>query len=293
MNWHQNRNRLLRYVGSKIRIVPEIAQRLQATGADCLVDVFGGSGAVVMNAGFEKRVYNDADGAVVNFFRVVADPVARRWLFTKLRVLPMSRQIFHEMQQVHREGKADAVARAAALFYISSFSYGGKISHGGFSASTNEARQIKEISRYRSILRHLVRLGDFWKNTVIEQMDFEPLIESYGKRSGVVLYCDPPYFGAERYYEQKFSTGDHERLAAALEAVAAPAVVSYYAHPDLMELYQERSGWRRIDILATKNAIGKKSTKPKAMETLFCRGLDRPIETLELFSQTPGAGARE
>lgn len=51
--------RCLRYVGSKIRLSGRLKELLQETGADALVDVFGGSGAVVMNAGFEKRVYND------------------------------------------------------------------------------------------------------------------------------------------------------------------------------------------------------------------------------------------
>ena len=46
----------VRYVGAKHRLAPEIAKRLQGTGRTCLVDVFGGSGAVVMNAGFKKRV---------------------------------------------------------------------------------------------------------------------------------------------------------------------------------------------------------------------------------------------
>lgn len=293
MNWHHDRRRLLRYVGSKIRIVPEIAKRLQATGMDCLVDVFGGSGAVTMNSGFTKRVYNDADSSVVNFFRVIADPTARRWLFAKLRALPMSRELFYEMQLVHRAGSADVVTRAAALFYVSSFAYGGKVHHGGFAASTNEERGVKEINRYRNILRDLVKVGEFWKGTVIEQQDFEPLITSYGKRPGVVLYCDPPYFGTERYYEKEFSAGDHVRLATVLNASKSPAIVSYHATPEILQLYPEATGWRHVPLLATKNSMGRESSKEKVMETLICRGIDRPVDELELFAQRSDAGGHK
>jgi DNA adenine methylase len=65
---------IIRYLGSKNRMAPLIAERLHATGRDTLVDVFGGSAAVTLNTGFQKRIYNDIDGDLVNLFRVLADP---------------------------------------------------------------------------------------------------------------------------------------------------------------------------------------------------------------------------
>jgi DNA adenine methylase len=65
---------IVRYIGSKNRMAPLIAKRLHATGRDTMVDVFGGSAAVTLNAGFQKRIYNDIDGDLVNLFRVLADP---------------------------------------------------------------------------------------------------------------------------------------------------------------------------------------------------------------------------
>ncbi len=280
-NWHTTRRRCLRYVGSKTRIVPRIAAHLKATRRDCLVDVFGGSGAVVMNAGFHKRIYNDIDGELVNFFRVLADPTARRWLLQTLKRLPMSRQLFTEMQ-LSRKTSPDPIHRAAAYFYASSFAFGGKIRYGGFAASTAEAVNIKEISRYRNVLRELAAVGNFWQDTVIEQQPFTECIRLYGNRAHVVLYCDPPYVGTERYYQGQFTPADHLHLSAVLAEVAAPAVVSYYPFPGIDDLYPAAAGWRKIEIEGTRNSTGRSLTKQRSTELLLCRGTE-VTDDLPLF----------
>lgn len=285
MNWHHRRLRCLRYVGSKMRIVPRIAEHLRSSKRDCLVDVFGGSGAVIMNAGFSKRIYNDYSGELVNFFRVLADPGLRIQLFRTLKRLPMSRTLFNEYQCIRR-GTTDPgpVEKAVALFYVSSFAFGGKLTNGGFAASTADRDKIKEISRYAGILRELSRVGDFWKNTAIEQQDFAACIDGYGWRANTVLYCDPPYFGTEGYYKGQFAKKDHQRLADTLNACTAPAVVSYYPHPDIDALYPADAGWHRIVIETTKNSMGRSDKKQHGREWLLCRGT-QCIDDLPLFSQ--------
>ncbi len=280
MDWHKNRQRALRYVGSKIRLVPKIAVQLKATGADTLIDVFGGSGAVVMNAGFEKRVFNDRCSEVVNFFRVLSDPRARLALLKRLRRMPMSREFFAEFQKINMGGGADPITRAIALFYVSSFAFGGKVRFGGFVASMQDARNgIKEINRYFSVLRKLGQVARFWQNTVIEHLDFERLIHVYGRRPGNVLYCDPPYHGTERYYTERFHQEDHARLACALNACSSPVVLSYYASAELDRHYPETAGWRRVEIMTTKNSMGRGTSKRfhrsgrTVTELLLCRGV--------------------
>ncbi|MBM4165242.1 MAG: DNA adenine methylase, partial [Lentisphaerae bacterium] len=76
---------LIPYIGGKHRISGVVAGHLRASGCDTLVDVFGGSAAVTLNAGFTKRIYNDADGDLVNLFRVIADPATRAPLLHRLR----------------------------------------------------------------------------------------------------------------------------------------------------------------------------------------------------------------
>jgi DNA adenine methylase len=275
--------RALRYVGSKIRLMGKLRPILKGMNAGFLVDVFGGSGAVTMGAGFSKRVFNDLDGDVVNFFRVLADPAQAQDLYRRLKRLPMSRQMFEELSAGYGEGgkSFEAMApaeRAAAFFYRSSFAFGGKIRSGGFAASVNEPTGVKEIRRYRGVLRSMSALREFWQGTVIEHQDFEEIIAGYGKRRDGLLFCDPPYFGKERYYTKDFTMADHARLAKALVAVPCGAVVTYYATPEIELLYPQPQ-WEHHLIEATKNSMKATAAKQKVHELVLVKRAEvaRPV----------------
>lgn len=233
----------LRYVGAKHRLAPVIARYLQDSGATCLVDVFGGSGAVIMNAGFKKRVYNDADGDLVNLFRVMGNPEARRRLLKRLKWAPPSRRTYNEDHAVYVAGglsfckMTDAVERARATFYRHTFAYGGKVRSGGFQISYCGRDLIKEVSKLNNLLRRFHDFGQFWMHTVIENLDYQDCVRIYGKNTNAVLFFDPPYVGTESYYSVPFHTSDHTFLAHQLAGCRAPAVGTYYDTPEIRKLY--------------------------------------------------------
>lgn len=245
------------YIGGKARLAGQIAKFLRATGADTIVDVFGGSGAVLLASGFEKRVYNDADGDLVNLFRVLASDADRHALLHKLRWLPQSRRIFDE--DYHRylcaggsfAGIADRVERARATFYRQHFVFGGKGKCGGFVCSTGDRGKLKEAHRYVNVLRRLVNLGRFWRETVLENLDYLECIRIYGGRRNVVLFCDPPYLG-KSYYPVKFGLAQHVFLASALNNYPAAAVVTHYEDAMIREFYPEPR-WQWTELAGTKN----------------------------------------
>jgi DNA adenine methylase len=260
--WNHHRRSVLRYVGAKLRIAPRITDALQATGADVLVDVFGGSGAVVMNAGFEKRIYNDADNELVNFFRVLADPKSRRLLFQMVSRLPMSRALFDEMHKARHSGHASPVQRAAATFYVSRYCFGGKLAHGGFVASLGDGGHIKEIKATQRIIGQLREVGKWWQGTVIEHLHFSECIKTYGGRKESVLYVDPPYHGTERHYRHPFQQSDHIFLAEQLATVKASVVLSYYETDLIRTLYPEDAGWHYTRIETVRNNMGNRGGNP-------------------------------
>jgi site-specific DNA-adenine methylase len=258
------RKSFLRYVGSKNRIVPKIAEHLHATGADCLVDVFGGSGSVIMHAGFRKRVYNDADGDLVNLFRVMANDTLRPKLLHCCRWLPPSREIFNDDHAVYMRGGlsfrliVDPVERARAMLYRSAFAFGGKIRSGGFQVSIPGRKPIKETQAWAMRLRLFAEVAEFWRHTVIEHLDYQKVISVYGKTRGVVLFFDPPYFldghyRGSQHYSVRFSDADHAYLAQQITESPAAAVGTFYEHPKVRELYPE-SIWKYDCIDATKNS---------------------------------------
>jgi DNA adenine methylase len=60
-------------------------------------------------------------------------------------------------------------------------------------------------------IKYLTEIQKRLSGVVIENKDFQDLIKVYDKE-GALIYLDPPYYGTERYYQNKFSEDDHVRL---------------------------------------------------------------------------------
>lgn len=270
------------YIGGKHRLAKEIAKRLHGTGADTLVDVFGGSAAVTLNAGFHKRVYNDASADLANLFRVMSSPVSRQDLLERLKWSPVCRRSFLDDYAIYRRGGfsfasiADPVERARATLYRAILSFGGKIRSGGFSASSGDRCGIKEVTRYQGVLEKLETIGEFFRGTCIENLDYRDIIHLWGQKTNCVLFCDPPYYGTENYYSNPFGPADHVFLAELLNTVPAPAVCTYYDVPEIRALYPE-SRWKWEKVIATKNCQLKQGNKAKTDECILTKKPIPPV----------------
>jgi len=264
------------YIGGKHRIALKIAGFLHGTGSDTLVDVFGGSGAVLVNAGFKKRIYNDIDGDLVNLFRVLADDKQRCSLLRQIYLTPASRLIFedhyadyisHGFRFLHVQ---DPVERAFRVFYRLQFAFGGKMRSGGFILSTADRTMIKEVLRYRRAIRRLASLGAFFRETALEALDFSECIEVYGSRQNVVLYVDPPYVGTENYYSRRMSGADHVFLAHQLAECRAAVVCTYYETPLIRDLYKSDQ-WEWNPVQNVKNSQRRGGQKGNATDWIIVK----------------------
>jgi DNA adenine methylase len=265
---------LMPYIGGKHRLASEIAQTLHSTGVDTVVDVFGGSGAILLNSGFRKRVYNDISSDLVTLFRVLSSPPKRGSLLKMLRWVPPSRRIFSDDYDVYLRGGfsfksiANPVERARAVLYRQMFAFGGKSRSGGFACSTGGRPSIKEVGRYRSMLRRLVKIGEFFRETMIECLDYQDIVRRYGDKKNVVLFCDPPYIGTENYYSHRFGAADHAILAHLLSCCQARAVCTYYDSDLIRKLYPSEK-WEYRTCIATANSRAIRSTKKKMAELIL------------------------
>jgi len=255
------------YIGGKHRLAKEISRRLHATGVDTLVEVFGGSAAVMLSAGFNKRVYNDSDRDIVNAFRVLGDTEKCAAMVRMMQFMPPSRAIFDDCAANAVGGE---VERAARTFYRQLWCFGGKGRDGGFSVSTGDRWGIKEVSRYAAWLKRADRFHAFFHGTMIECLDYQDCCSMYGSKANVVLFCDPPYVGTERYYRQAFTNWDHWNLAQILNGCAAHVVLTYYDAPMLRDLYPT-SLWKWEAVTATKNCQFRSGHKQKTDEFIISK----------------------
>ena len=81
-------------------------------------------------------------------------------------------------------------------------------------------------------------------NTLIENLDFETLIEKHSPETNDFWYLDPPYIVADtrKYYTHNFSYEDHVRLKENIDKIhksGAKFMISYDDRPVIRDMYSD------------------------------------------------------
>lgn len=84
---------------------------------------------------------------------------------------------------------------------------------------------------------YLTEISSRLSKVIIENRDFEKLINVYDKKDSLI-YCDPPYFGTEKYYQVTFSHDDHIRLLNTLKYIEGKFILSYNDCGFIREIYK-------------------------------------------------------
>jgi Site-specific DNA methylase len=258
------------WVGGKRSILPEILRRFPLQ-YDRYIEVFGGSGVVLFGkepSSFE--VWNDYNGDLYNFYYCVK--YKHLQLLQELRFLPLNSRVEFFLMKDFLAGKPlpnvgtaaeitlarqyftepDAqelnaimtsrcqlgdISRAAAFFKLNRFSYGSKMD--------TYSLQPCDLRRFYG---HIHAAHDRLSEIVIENKDFENLIEQYD-RPGAFFYLDPPYFMAEDIYAVDFPQEDHYRLFETLRKIDGKWLLSYNDCDFIRELYKDyqQYGFTRIN----------------------------------------------
>ena len=162
---------------------------------DVVVDVFGGSGKVLLNIPNEWRkikVYNDLNLNLYTTFKVLQDSRKRTLLEKKLRYCFPHEKIFREMKFSHPRNDVEI---AFKTIYLHTFSFAGA------------GQSFKRFYKKANIPP--VNTADFLfvRKWIVENMDFRELMMKYNK-SRVLLYLDPPYLRGGDQYRHKFKMKD-------------------------------------------------------------------------------------
>ncbi len=239
--------RALNYTGSKARLSSWIGDFFPAH--TIYVEPFGGGAGMLLNKPESQiEVYNDLDGDLVNFFRVLREPEQSAELVRRLKLTPFARA---EYDAAYEERDCqDAVERARKVFVRAWMSIGGKgavwSSKVGFRKCT--ARGVeREAARFASAVDSLHAVAERFRSVVVECRDALRMFECYDS-ARTLFYVDPPYNGLDIVL---YRNGiDHEVLLEACQELEGFCVVSGYPS----ELYYDRlAGWH-VERLATKVA---------------------------------------
>lgn len=224
------------YPGGKFRLAPWIVSFFPPHKV--YVEPFGGAaGVMVRKKPAALDVYNDLDGEMVNFFRVLRDPDQAAELQRLLRLTPYAKDEFEAAYET-ADGVSN-VERARRLVVRSHMGVGacGATKKTGFRRSYKESAKTANV--FVSYVEYVGALSDRFRNVQIENMDVFELFSRYDSPD-VLWYVDPPYNAkCGGVYRHAFS-GEHEKLLDTLKAVNGFCVLSGY----MTDLYRDAlTGW--------------------------------------------------
>lgn len=220
-------NSFIPWVGGKRLLRKQIISLFPADGFDRYIEVFGGAGWVLFGKErhAETEIYNDINGELVNLFRCVKFHCGE--LQRELSFTLNSREIFNDFRsQFKAQGLTD-IQRAARFFILIKISYGSD-RHSFGCIKKNMAKMTDYLSQVSERL----------SSVIVENRSFDKLIGLYDRKAAL-FYCDPPYHGTEKYYDNAFTDADHEKLRDLLKGIKGRFILSYNDDEFVRKLYKD------------------------------------------------------
>ncbi len=195
------------------------------------------------------ETYNDIDGEVVNFFRVLRD--RQEELVRALQLTPFAREEF--FHAVTERGERLSPVERARRFYIrarqtrTGLAQTATLGRWANCKQTSRAGMSGVVSRWLGGVEQLDGIAERFLRVQIENRPAIDVIRLYDD-PGTLFYCDPPYVhdtrGDASAYGFEMDDGAHVAFAAAVRNCRAKVAVSGYRN-DLMD--QLFAGWTRFD----------------------------------------------
>jgi DNA adenine methylase len=230
---------------------------------------FAGSGAVLINrAPSPVETYNDLDGEVANFFRVLRDNKAE--LVEKIGLTPFSREEFGIACEIDPD--VPGVERARR-FYVrarqvrTGLAQTASLGRWANCKDTSRAGMSGVVSRWLGGVEQLPEIAERLLRVQIENRPAVDVVRLYDAPT-TLFYCDPPYVhetrGDDKAYGYEMTDGAHRELARALNAAKGLVAISNYDCPLMDELYPKARWKKHVSAARTIH-----STKDQRVEVLW------------------------
>lgn len=227
----------LRYHGGKWRLAPFIISHIPPHV--CYVEPFGGAASVLLRkTPSYLEVYNDLNGDVVNFFKMLRERMSD--LITAIDRTPYSRSEFLQAQ----DPCTDELERARR-FCIWSWQGRGRAGTkepGGWRFMSRRKRSRTHVYDWNNN-QHLWTVARRLKEVQIENRDALAVIERYDEPT-TLFYIDPPYIQDSRgkqwkraAYACEYTDEQHRQLSGVLHSVKGMVILSGYQSKLYDELY--------------------------------------------------------
>lgn len=231
---------------------------------------FSGSAAVLLNrAPSPVETYNDIDGDVVTFFRVLRDH--HEDLIRAIALTPFSREEYH---QAIYDSSADITdVERARRFYIKArqtrteLAQTASLGRWANCKDTSRSGMSGVVSRWLGGVDALDEIARRLIRVQIENRPAVDLIRLYDSAK-TLFYCDPPYLHATRgdtkAYGFEMDENQHREFAKTVNECVGMVAVSGYDHPLMEQLFPAGRWFKSMGLDKTIH-----STKGTRQEVLW------------------------
>jgi len=269
----------LRWAGGKARVAKLIAAALPKHHT--YVEPFGGGASVLLaKAPSEIEVYNDLDGELVNFFRVLKnDPEGF------LKTFEWSLVARSEYDRLASLDPADLspLERAHRFYYLVMAGWGAESGRFRFQVSKRDRgggnRLIGALATLEERIRPVhVRL----QRVIIENRPWQKILKQYDDPN-TVFYLDPPYPGHQVSYGRNMAgLESHRELWLTLGSLRGRWLLTTYDDPELRS--EMRGALGDVHFHPLKMQWGMPSQSSGAGQELLVADFEIPPEVLHHHS---------
>jgi DNA adenine methylase len=195
------------------------------------------------------ETYNDLDGEVCNFFRVLRDQ--KKQLTESIGLTPFSREKFAISCELDPEL---AALERARRFYVrarqvrTGLAQTASLGRWANCKGTSRSGMSGVISRWLGGVEALPEIGERLLRVQIENRPAIDVIRLYDSPD-TLFYCDPPYVhdtrGDSKAYRHEMTDAEHVELAEVLNSVQGRVAISNYDCALMNQLYPSKR-WNKI-----------------------------------------------
>lgn len=226
----------LRYFGGKWRIAPKIIPFIPRH--ETYIEPYGGAASVLLQKPPSRQeVYNDLNGDIVNFFKVLREQPED--LVTAIKLTPYARAEFEEAQD---NTETFPVERARRFYVLCCMSFGAatRRSPSGWRIHKQLHGWSKSVVEMWNQVEYLYDVALRLKQVYIESQDALEVIRRWDNPDAF-FYVDPPYPHSTRSgdndYTTEMSDEQHIELADLLHSLKGSVIISSNPSPLYEKLY--------------------------------------------------------
>tara|TARA_Y100000361_G_scaffold39984_1_gene34251 strand:- start:3390 stop:4226 length:837 start_codon:yes stop_codon:yes gene_type:complete len=202
------------------------------------VEVFAGGLSMFFRKKSSKwSIVNDVDKNLINLYICILEKNEefKEYLFWYPKSRDLHKMLNETFDKENQDFELPNGKRAADYFYLIRNTFNKTLANNTMSSESYWNTDIWEELMYSR---------EKLNNTLIENLDFETLVEKHNPKKGDFWYLDPPYIVADtrKYYTFNFTFEDHLRLKETIDKIHNKGgyfMISYDDKPEVYDLYKD------------------------------------------------------